>query len=245
MHEDKLESRVKGVKTWVSSFKWLLVAGIKCEGIKVGKGNIQELNDYNKITFYRSCLQKPQGIMRGFQVGELTLITRLVAFFIVWILTPKGHNHAVLHEEDLILMYCIINREKVNWAYGIREQMEKAERLADYKLLYVILVSKFIEHYEVPLEGELTELVKQSYEVSKTNVHKIGLTQVNNGQWVCQADAAKNAEGRAAAEDGEMETNEQRTNREFYTAHFQHLDLQIEVVQDQLNTMVAWNEPHE
>jgi len=31
--------------------------------------------------------------------------------------------------------------------------------------------------------------VKLSYEVPKTNIHKIGLTQINNGQWVCQADA--------------------------------------------------------
>jgi len=92
----------------------------------------------------------------------------------VWILTPRGHNHALLHEEDLILMYCIINRVQVNWAYVIGEQMEKSKRLVDYRLPYVVLVSKLIEHFKIPLEGELTELVKLSYEVSKTNLHKIG-----------------------------------------------------------------------
>jgi len=72
VHEDKLESRVKGIRMWVSSVKWLSVARIKCEGIKVGKGNIKELEEYNNITFYRSCLRNPQAIMRGFQVGGLT-----------------------------------------------------------------------------------------------------------------------------------------------------------------------------
>jgi len=32
------------------------------------------------------------------------------------------------------------------------------------------------------------EPVKLSYEVSKTNMYKTGLTQINNGQWVCQID---------------------------------------------------------
>jgi len=39
-------------------------------------------------------------------------------------------------------------------------------------------------------------------------------------------------------------TTKQRSNHKFYTSRFQHLDLQIEVVQDQLATMAAWNEPH-
>jgi len=276
VHDDKIESRVKGVRMWVSSFKWQVVAGLNCEGIKIGKRNTEELDDYNKITFYRSCLRNPQGIMRGFQVGCLSLIPRLIAFIIVWILTPRGHNHAVLHEEDLILMYCIINRVKVNWAYVIGEQMEKAKRLVDYRLPYVVLISKFIQNFQIPLEGESVEPVKQNYEVSKSTLHKIGLTQDNNGQWVSQGDVENEeqktkgavAEGVGMAGNnttmGEAVTrsdfsrieqividkldhltNEQRNNHEFYIARFQHLDLQIEGVQDQLATMVAWNEPHE
>jgi len=40
MHEDKLESRVKGIRMLVSSAKWWAVIGIKCEGIKIAKGNV-------------------------------------------------------------------------------------------------------------------------------------------------------------------------------------------------------------
>jgi len=98
--------------------------------------------------------------MRGFQVGGLALSPRLVAFFIVWILTPRGHNHAVLHKEDLIHMYCLINRVEVNWAFFIREQMEKSRRLADYRFPYVVLMSKLIEHFKIPFEGELIEPIK-------------------------------------------------------------------------------------
>jgi len=39
---------------WISSSIWRAVAGIKCEGLKIGKGTIEALEEYNKITFYRS-----------------------------------------------------------------------------------------------------------------------------------------------------------------------------------------------
>jgi len=40
-------------------------------------------------------------------------------------------------------------------------------------------------------------------------------------------------------------TTEQRNHHEFCTVRFQHMDLQIEVVQEQLVVMAAWNDPKE
>jgi len=62
--------------------------------------------------------------------------------------------------------------------------MEKAKRLPDYKLPYVVLISKFLQNFLIPLEGELEETVKQTCEISKSNLNKIGLTQDNNGRWI-------------------------------------------------------------
>jgi len=206
--------------------------------------------------------------MRGFQVGGLALNPRLIAFFIVWILTPRGHNHIVLNKEDLILMYCIINRVEINWAFVIGEQMEQSRRLTNYRFPYVVLVSKLIGHFKIPLEGELVEPVKQSYEVSATNLHKIGLTQINSGQLVCQANA-ENPGGEAAEAAAKMKqdvvamdknaspsssysrfeqtminkldylTTEQRNHHEFCTTRFQHINLQIEAIQEQIATITA------
>jgi len=103
--------------------------------------------------------------MRGFNVGGLAMNPRIIAFIIAWVMKPRGHNHVVLHEEDLILMYCILNRMRVNWAYVLGEQMEKSKRLVYYRISYVVLVLEFIENFRVPLEGELVEPVKQNHEV--------------------------------------------------------------------------------
>jgi len=97
----------------------------------------------------------------------------------VWILTPRGHNHVVLHKEDLILMNCIMNQIKVNWPFVIGMQLEKAKRLMDYRIPYVVLISKFIQYFKVPDEGELIEPVKQAFEMNTTNFNKMGLIKVN------------------------------------------------------------------
>jgi len=59
---------------------------------------------------------------------------------IVWILTPRGINHAILSEEDLMLIYCFVNHAKVNWVYVMKDHMIKLERLSDYKVPYAILI---------------------------------------------------------------------------------------------------------
>ena len=41
-----------------------------------------------------------------------------------------------LHEEDLILLYCIMNLIKVKWVYIIMEHMLKSKRLVDYRFPY-------------------------------------------------------------------------------------------------------------
>jgi len=48
-------------------------------------------------------------------VGGFSIILRLVAYIVIWLLTLRGFNHAMLTEDDLILMYCLINKIKVNW----------------------------------------------------------------------------------------------------------------------------------
>jgi len=45
-----------------------------------------------------------------------------------------------------------------------------------------VLISKFIQYFKVPDEGELVEPVKQVFEMNTTNFNKMGLIKVN-GQW--------------------------------------------------------------
>ena len=89
------------------------MGGIKYSGMKVSKGNTAGIQGFN-LQFYRSCVRNPAEPVARFHAGNLTIIPRLLTYIIAWQLTPRGSNHATLHEEDLILLYCMMNQLKVN-----------------------------------------------------------------------------------------------------------------------------------
>jgi len=61
--------------------------------------------------------------------------------------------------------------------------MKNSMRLSDYHYPYVILILKFLHHFEVNLEEELSKVVKSSHEVNNGSLSKMGFTKVG-GKWV-------------------------------------------------------------
>jgi len=92
-----------------------------------------------------------------------------------------------------VVMYCIQNVVIVDWTYAIRDHMMKAKRLTDFKLLYVVLISKFIKHFVVDVEGELEESTGLLNHVSTLNMHKMRFTKVGN-TWLVEGDQGANIE---------------------------------------------------
>ena len=70
----------------------------------------------------------------------------------------------------------------------IKDHISKTKKLDDYKIPYVVMVSKFIEHFGVDLEGEITEVVKPHKEITTATLHNIGLKKVNGEYWICEAE---------------------------------------------------------
>ena len=112
-----LVSHVKSVDMEITREVWASVPGLKYVGLRINKGNIGVVEDFNKIQYYKSCLKNPHAQVRTCSVGGLKLYERLLALFVTWILTPRGSNHSVLTEEDLIYIYYIMNKVKINWIH--------------------------------------------------------------------------------------------------------------------------------
>jgi len=85
---------------------------------------------------------------------------RILKLLIVWIITPRGNNHVTLTKEDLMLLYRLMKKVRVNWVFTMKDHMSKAQKLNDYKLSYVVLVSRMLEFFEVDLVDELAETLK-------------------------------------------------------------------------------------
>ena len=117
----------------------------------------------------------------------------LLAMVVTKIIMPRGSNLATLNEGDLVVMYCIQNGVMVDCTYTICDHMMKAKRLTDFKLPYVVLISKFIERFGVDVEGEFEESIGLLNHVSTLNMHKMGFTWIGN-TWLVEGDHGANIE---------------------------------------------------
>jgi len=107
-------SRLRPYILTITNDVWIAVAGLKFYGIRINRGNLGVVEDFNKIQFYKSCLKDPYSKVRNFLIGGLKLDERLIAFIVSWIITPRGGNHFTLSEEDLLMIYFIMNKVKIN-----------------------------------------------------------------------------------------------------------------------------------
>jgi len=148
-------------------------------------------------------LKNQQAQVRTCSVGGLKLDERVLALIVTWILTPRGRNHSVLTEEDLVYIYCIMKKIKINWIHIIKEHMQKSMRLSDYHYPYVVLISKFLLYFEVNLEDETFELVKLTQEMNNGSLSKMGFTKIS-GRWVSK-DGDHGGSSSAAAADFDEE----------------------------------------
>jgi len=101
---DNLCSHVKGNEMEITPKVWSIVTGLKYVGLRINKGNIGVVEEFNKMQYYRSCLKNLQSKVRNFSVGGMKLNERIIAFIVSWMFTPRGSNHSVLIEEDLVLI---------------------------------------------------------------------------------------------------------------------------------------------
>ena len=109
----------------ITNYVWTVVTGLKFSGVRINRGNLGVVEEFNKMQFYTNCLKNPLSKVRNFSVGGLKLDERLIAFIVSWIITPRGSNHSTLCKEDLLLIYCIMNKVKINWIHTIKDHMQK------------------------------------------------------------------------------------------------------------------------
>jgi len=74
---DSLVSHVEGVDMIVTSEVWSAVTRLKSSGLRINRGNLGAVEDFNKIQFYKGYLKNPNSKVRNFSVGRLKLDERL------------------------------------------------------------------------------------------------------------------------------------------------------------------------
>jgi len=81
-----------------------------------------------------------------------------------------------------------MNKIKVNWVNMIREILFKVGKKLEYRIPYVILLSQFIEYFDIDVETEVVEEIKALNQITTANLTKIGLKKMKNKKWIWKAD---------------------------------------------------------
>jgi len=97
----------KGIRVEINKKARKDVAGLKSRGVQVRKGETGAVPKFKKVQYYGQCLRNPATEIKHIHVGGLKVDQRLLAMIVTKIIVPRGSNHSILNEGDLILMYCI------------------------------------------------------------------------------------------------------------------------------------------
>jgi len=89
----------------------------------------------------------------------------------------------------------------------MKKHINKAKKFTDYTIPNVVLVSKFIEYFDVDLDDELTEVVKAHNEITCATLHEIGLKRVNDQYYICRGNEEEEGQQSAEGDTGARSSN--------------------------------------
>ncbi|KOM48049.1 hypothetical protein LR48_Vigan07g175300 [Vigna angularis] len=170
-----ISTKVKGVRIILDDNVWTNVAQLPIwdDTVKVHLG----LDDFNRMMTFQSFLRHPerQTNRRQLLVGGFKVEERMIHNLIVWILCPRATNHAQCSEQDLLLLYGILNHIHIDWPALIADTMVKAKKSHSYQFPYALLLSRILEFKGVPVEGELVQTIEAvGSEIGDTTFRQMG-----------------------------------------------------------------------
>ncbi|XP_022638142.1 uncharacterized protein LOC111241882 [Vigna radiata var. radiata] len=166
-------TRVKGVDIVLDNDVWTNVA--KVHVLENSQIVPSDFANFNKIMVFQSFLRNPrQRNARLYLAGGLKMEERLLHYLIVWLLCPRGSNHAQCSETDLIIMYRILQSIPLNWPHLFQTIMFKAKRLDAAPLPYPLLVSQICVYKGVDISNEHYESVLLGHRVGDNSLRQMG-----------------------------------------------------------------------
>ena len=95
---------------------------------------------------------------------------------------PRGGNYAQLSTDDVLVMWAMISERPINWGYYVIQHMLKAKRKSKSSLPYGMIITTFLQHFKVPLSGELTLVETPHFAINAATLTKMGFKEYS-GKW--------------------------------------------------------------
>ncbi|WVZ10841.1 hypothetical protein V8G54_015371 [Vigna mungo] len=195
---------VKQVKITIKPSLFHKLTSIPSRGVRYERNLPQEWKDeYNPVTA-RQMICKPGYEIGGrFLAGRMKFECRLLHYVICRILIPRSRNIAQASENDIMLMWALMNSVEINWGHVIRDTMKRATR-DNAQLPYPHLITTFLEHFGVRTETDPFTQVKDKLRIGFDALTSMGYDLNDEGQWI-HKDDVRNAEQEEEEEQGHDE----------------------------------------
>ncbi|XP_022640745.1 uncharacterized protein LOC106772423 isoform X1 [Vigna radiata var. radiata] len=173
--------------------------------------------EYNSITAKAFLCKEGENLQGRLTAGKLKFETRILHYVICRILLPCSTNVAQTIEEDILLLWALMNSIQINWGHLIRNRMKKETR-DNGQLPYPHLITIFLEHFGVLSESDPFTQVKRRQRIGLQVLQTFGYHKNTEGIWVYKEPVrnVEDVQGNEEADEGdeEPEKTEQCPNPE-------------------------------
>ncbi|MED6175044.1 hypothetical protein PIB30_074809 [Stylosanthes scabra] len=169
---------------WLAGFGYTLpldrlssILGLENSGVlfKGGSDAPKMLRSLSsKIAAQRLRVSRITG--REYSVSAMKTDHWLLQYMLSYIWLPRRGNHGVLTEQDLVILWAMVKKSKLNWPYLIAQHLLNCTNscLVNTGLGHGALWTKIFEHLGVDLSGEEAAFADNKNAITTQHLNKMG-----------------------------------------------------------------------
>ncbi|MED6125394.1 hypothetical protein PIB30_068180 [Stylosanthes scabra] len=98
----------------------------------------------------------------------------LLHYLLVWVILPRNHNHGVVMDDDLVILWAMVHNLEINWSYFIVQHMKKIqEGTTTLGLGYVIPWTKIFKYLNIDLSNSIEKSLKETNCINLATLRKM------------------------------------------------------------------------
>ncbi|MED6211927.1 hypothetical protein PIB30_078281 [Stylosanthes scabra] len=168
--------RLLGFKYTLDLNQFNSILGLRNSGVLFKEGSVvpKRLTSFNSETAAQR-LRVSRITGKKYSVSAMKTDHRLLQYILSYIWLPRRGNHRVLTEEDLIILWAIVQKVTLNWPYLIAQHLVNCTTSClNTGLGHGALLTKIFEHLGVDLSGEEAVLVDDKNAITTRHLNKMG-----------------------------------------------------------------------
>ncbi|MED6163402.1 hypothetical protein PIB30_079612 [Stylosanthes scabra] len=151
------------------------VWGLKNEGVTFKGGNNPhgKWNEFNNLDMIRG-LQLEHVALGKYAISRMFTDHRLLLYVLSYVLLPRKSNHGSASEEDLLILWAMVQEKQIHWPYLMAHRMLKYSQGKPTSFLaHAHLLTKVFEIAPLDLTHEDNVEPETSHAITSKNIHQM------------------------------------------------------------------------